>query len=188
MVSTVDRALRGVDVGAKIGEDRDLHHAHAEVVTCLVEADVRAHRQHELGRGDAAIARAITVGLDGHEDALGAARGDRAADAAFARVADIGAEHARGHLHDLGFVLHEAGPDVRVQRVAVDVHGVDLREEAAVLGTAVINGARDLSTLDALRLARLERFHVGGDLFARATPIGQRAMREDGSSSRYGRI
>ncbi len=72
----VEGGRGGVDVGAEVRPDRNLHRLDPEVVRRLVEGGVRGGRDDHPRPGDVGVG--VAGGLDREQHRLGAARGDRA--------------------------------------------------------------------------------------------------------------
>ena len=117
------------------------------------------------------VARPVAVGAHGQQDAFGAAGGDRAARSGRWRVA--GAKHVRRHRHDFRFILDRAGPQVKVEWVALRVQRIDAVQEVDVIGVAVVDRAGDKAVAPACALARLQRLHFGQHLWPRSPCIRQ---------------
>ena len=128
-------------VGPEPAVHRDPDQRHVEEPGGLVERRVRGDRRDDLRRGDAPpLAGEVPVGLHRQQDALGPAGADRADHRPFRRGMACRAEHGRGHRDDLRLELRGAGPQVRVQRVALRLGRVDAVEEGHVLRVAVVDG------------------------------------------------
>ena len=141
-----DHAAHGVDVDlAGLLFDGGVEDLDAKVVSGLIEGGVRGDRDDHLRLGDAlGLAGPVAPGLDGHEDALGAARGGGAARLGPAVV------HVDDHGDDLGLHLAHARVNVRVERVGEGELVVGMGGEAAEVLAAVVDGAGHLSLLDGL--------------------------------------
>ncbi len=74
-----DHGCHRVGVGGEVGGDRGAAHGQPEQVGALVEGGVGGLGQHDLGFGHATLGECpLPCGLDGEEDALGAAAGEEA--------------------------------------------------------------------------------------------------------------
>mmetsp|Transcript_59900 Transcript_59900/g.188078 ORF Transcript_59900/g.188078 Transcript_59900/m.188078 type:complete len:470 (-) Transcript_59900:290-1699(-) len=155
----VDQARHVPEVHLHLRVGPGMLHEDVEVLPSLVERGVGRVADDDVGLGDALLGAApVPVRLHRHEDALGPARGKRAA-AAAAPVVQVD-----DHLHHLGVHLPQSGVDGGVQRVREAPLCVDLADEVVVLVPAVVDGPRDLAPDPVLGVQILPLAYDVGDL------------------------
>ena len=93
------------------------------------------------------------------------------------RAPACGAQHVRGHGHDLGLVLDCARPEVRVQGVGLGVDRVNLVQKVDVLAVSVVDGAGGIAVAPAPGLQVGHCTHLFDDLLAAAALCGYRGKR-----------
>ncbi|PRQ03753.1 hypothetical protein ENSA5_12590 [Enhygromyxa salina] len=170
----IDRLLHGPNIRPKVIANRDLPQLDAKVLRGLVKRRVRRHRRDDVRLVVALLRpRPIAVGLHRHQDRLGPPRAHRPAHLR-ARPGLLRPEHVRRHRDDLGLILGDARPQIRVQRVGLTVNGVGLLEEAHVVRVAVVHGPRHVALLPARHLALMQVSHLREDLVTAASVLGQR--------------
>ena len=141
-------------IGPEATVDRDPDQRHVEEPGGLVERGVRGDRRDDLRRGDAAaLAGKVAVGLHRQQDALGPAGTHRAGHRRFRRGV-AGSEHGRGHRHDFRLELGGAGPQVRMERVALRLRRVYPAQERHVFRITVVDGSGRVAVTPGVFLGR----------------------------------